>query len=209
MRSLLRMTMALAIATALLSGVAQSTVVTLDPGAMDLTVNSITPDPNTWLYTISLKATNTTANVLPEVQFVWTFEWVDDADVAPQYQAMAWNDAAQRFEYNAKSWWVKPYVAANTYQLISDTDIPLSSDGGDPANFETATLLGTDMLPTAHLGDFAGGESKDFTFYLATSPNGMDLWNGGYFVAVPEPGSLMALASGLVGFAGIALRRRS
>ena len=167
--------------------------------------SAVVPGPNRTLE-VTFTGTNASSQTIPGVQFLYCFTWTyEQADPQP---AFAWNNSLQRFEQG--SLWVKPIATlptANTYEVMNTTNLPLSFNNNDPTKYQTATLNATDSVPTENLGDFAPFESKDFVFTVQTTPGTWAFESTGFFVAVPEPGSLMALAMGLAGLAGLRRRR--
>jgi len=65
------------------------------------------------------------------------------------------------------------------------------------------------ILCRSFTGAAAGGINVVVLGFGTSSSSNGNAWFDGVNIAVPEPGSILAFASGLIGFAGLALRRRS
>lgn len=158
------------------------------------------------LWTIDLRGTNSSASeTLVDVHWVQQFLW----DNSNPMQAFLWDNTDQRWEWPdttspTKYWDTYGHNGQNLLLALVDVNTPNS--WVEPGR-QTATVLETDSVPAISLGDFSPLQSKDFTLYVEV-PSQFAATMGGFFVAVPEPGTLgLAALAGLCGL-GIWLRRR-
>jgi hypothetical protein len=201
----------LVLTVGLFAGTAQaSTYYTVDDalsGPMHLGLQgapAIGYDANLW--TFNLRATNTGAETLNDVYFVQQFMW----DYPGFQNAFTWDNTNKLWRYPSDDWTLKTWDAVpeqNGLMSMSRTnvDTPLSW-----TKFGTlATVTENDLLPAISLGNFAGGQFKDFNLYTA-APTSRPFDTVGFFVAltVPEPSTLGLLGAGGLGLLAWAWRRR-
>ncbi len=127
--------------------------------------------------------------------------------------------AGTGFNYiNTGSNWLNPadgaqevhYASVSPFTLISQSlsasliDVPLTHSF---AGFNGGPLTTSDSVPLVQLGDFAPGQVKNFTLTANSVFNtSFPFHTSAFFVAVPEPSSL--LLAGFGALAMIAVKRR-
>ena len=156
---------------------------------------------NAGLWTINLTATNSSADTLLDVHWIQQFVW--DQSVSP-WPAFDWDDINKIWDNGPLTWTTYGVMGQSLLISMSDTNTPLS---WTVPGRDTAYVGATDSLPAFSLGDFAPFESKTFTLY-GQVPSQYTAQVGGFFVAVPEPGTVASLAMAAAIGLFLANRRR-
>jgi hypothetical protein len=147
------------------------------------------------IFAVQFTAQNTGLSDLMGVgmttQFVWSGDYV-----------FGFDKSTHGWSYG--DYWLKVYGVQGQNDLLSMdramTDAPLNWDLGGG---KTGTLEVTDSVPVLWIGDVAAGETIDFTLYFQASTRFYaDV--AGFFVAVPEPGTVGLLAMAAM----MAIRRK-
>jgi hypothetical protein len=164
---------------------------------------------NNGLWQFDLSGTNTSASeTLLDVHLVQQFVW-DFTDPTGQIP-YAWDDGAKLWRHPNSVATLATYNVNGQMGLMSMgaiVDAQLSWTLTPAEGGTTATVLAADSLPSLSLGDFAPGQTKPFTVYMASAQdNPID--TVAFFVAVPEPSTVALLAAGAVALLGCAWRRR-
>lgn len=141
--------------------------------------------------------------------FTWTFETMDQQsgthEDGPDWKGFAFVNVTNSTD---QAWGSFSFGIFNgPGVIITDTPAPTSS----LSNF--TWQIGEDNTTLDyffHSNPVNPGESVSFTFYTDNTLNKNAFFGiyGAPGPVVPEPGSLLAISSGLVGMAGFALRRR-
>jgi hypothetical protein len=167
---------------------------------------------------------NSSSTTFYGVNLVLPFVWGNFSPGAtPPKQAYNWDNSNQQWindyvtsgNVDENGLYVKVYSDPNSptlsYIPINQTDIPLTAQFD--STYEQATIGSTDSVP-AWLVDsvFNAGESVNFSIYLeyerrsTETPYLSSLWIDPYVTAVPIPGAVWMLGSGLIGL--VFIRRK-
>jgi hypothetical protein len=164
------------------------------PMAANLTNASFDGSTNTW--TLSLSATNTGATPLTDVKLTLEFIFPIDstgASAGPPFNynggvSDTWNNGTNTLQFTGTN--LGPIGSLLTAQVSDYSNISSQTFGAFTKNW-----VASDPLPIISLGNFAASQTDNFT--LKASVDSRYLYRFfGYFVAVPEPGTLTLCALG-------------
>ena len=176
-------------------------------GFMSVTPSTPIYDAMTGDATVELTATNTSASVSYQdvgLALEFFYPTTSNTSVTPTGNGFTYDDNGVWMPAAGGTLSTTGVTGAGAYGLepLSDLIVPLN----DTYDGKMATVVGATNVPLIQLGNFGPLQSETFT--LDTKEGGPEFYSvsGAYFVAVPEPSSIVLLLFGLVGI--VALRGR-
>jgi hypothetical protein len=175
----------------------------------DMTLSSTgTYSGGQWNFTFT--ATNTGSNTYNNVNLMWQFVWdqaTNPFSALTYTNSNSWggtvNSVSDSFSFGGYGIGASPATTPLVPFAWTDADTPLTWNTPTHA---LASISSTDTIPTVPLGNFGPGQSENFSIAMPINhyylPDAV-----GFFVAVPEPSTIMLLALGVVGMSGYFWRR--